>query len=832
MENLRETLNKVTRSLTAWIHSHISKIRHIGRYELVVLGSILAYGVVFSYFTVLKHDLFRSSAWDLGIFDQVLYTTLHGRFLYYTPELYMVPSGNYFGGHFSPILLLALPFYAIRPSATTLLVFQAFVLALGAIPLYLIALKTLEEKKVAVLFALLYLLYPPLQASNWFDFHTQIFLPLLLFSAYYFIQTKRWKFYFLSTIFVLMVEEHVSIIVFLMAVYFWAVSSPKNIVTSLRCRKLSQALVSLITIAMSLAWFFFAQYIRRGVYINPAFIVRYKATGAFSVLGIESDPLLLPVYVLLNPLRVWDALIYDYPTKLFFVILLFGPLIFVPLKSKFSLVSLVLLVPSLLSNYLAYYTIGAQYPLYVVPLIFIALAIAVKQFHVGTRISILKTAFIVSLLFTVSLSPLSPISSTFVEKELVWYPILPSSFDEDTQSLHNLLRLIPPESSVLTQNHIFPHVSTRLHAYVIPPVGRFENDTEYLRGLINKSDYVLLDFWEMDSLTAIVFDEIYSKNGSYTRAPYALGSKSILFRKDYLGEPLFNDYVEHRVFAAYKDLGVASFVQVINDSSVQTGNVVLCPEESKGIFVFGPFAYLFEGAYEVTFTIKVGEHDDSYIGTLDVSDDFGESIVSKRDIYGFELQSNEWINFTLSFTSTKFRNWLEYRAFSSGSTDIYIDRVIVKRVSSIARSDFGSMTLAPGSLYFKPGEHLLLEVGFTSEEGFYIHQRNITSNVFWYGPYWALSKGNYTVTFFLKTSPLPEQLDERIITLQVSWNNAINVTAEYDVYFSSFDYNKTWQQFTIEFIVENRMEQVEFRGLRPSPKYDIYLAFILVEEVH
>ena len=834
MKNLKKTLEKVARSLTVWIHIHVSKIRKIGPYDLVVLGSILVYGVVFSYFTVLKHNFFRSSAWDLGIFDQALYTTLQGHFLYYTPELFMVPSGSYFGGHFSPILLLVLPFYAIRPSATTLLVFQAFVLALGAIPLYLIALKTLEDKKAAVFFALLYLLYPPLQASNWFDFHTQIFLPLFLFSAYYFMQTKRWKFYFLSTLFVLMVEEHASILIFLMAVYFWIVSSPKNIVTSLRCRKMSQALVSLITIALSLAWFFFAQYIKRGVYINPWFIVRYKATGAFSVLGIEADPLLLPVYVLLNPLRVWDALMYDYPTKLFFVILLFGPLIFLPFKSKFSLVSLVLLVPSLLSNYLAYYTIGAQYPLYVVPLIFIALTIVVKQFHVGARISILKTALIVSMLFIVSLSPLSPISSTFIEKELVWYPILPSSFDEDTESLHNLLRLIPPESSVLTQNHIFPHVSARLHAYVIPPIGRFENDTEYLRGLINKSDYVLLDFWEWDSLTATVFDEIYPRNGSYTRAPYALGSKSLLFRKDYDGEPLFKEYVEHRVFAAYKDLGVASFVQVIRDLSVETGNVVLCPEGSTGIFVFGPFAYLFEGAYEVTFTIKVGEHDDSYVGTLDVSDDFGESIVSKRDIYGFELQSNEWINLTLSFTSTKFRNWLEYRAFSSGSADIYIDRVTVKRVSSIARSDFGLMTLAPGSIYLKPREHLLLEVGNITKEGFFVHQRNATSNVFWYGPYWSLSPGNYTVTFFLKTLPSPQKPDGKVITLQISADAGKTSIAEYDVYSSSFFDNEKisdWHEFTIALTVKDYLEQVEFRGLIPSPNYDIYLAFILVQQV-
>ena len=78
--------------------------------ELLVYLLIAVYTIVFSYFTILKYCAFRSYAWDLGINNQALWTTLNqGKLLYYTPELYFNPSGAFFGLHFSPILFLILP---------------------------------------------------------------------------------------------------------------------------------------------------------------------------------------------------------------------------------------------------------------------------------------------------------------------------------------------------------------------------------------------------------------------------------------------------------------------------------------------------------------------------------------------------------------------------------------------------------------------------------------------------------------------------------------------------------------------------------------------------
>jgi uncharacterized membrane protein len=829
---MRKKLNRTALFLVEWIRNRTLRIRRFDRWDLGVLVLILVYGSVFSYFTVLKHDVFRTFGWDLGIFDQALSSTLQGKFLYYTNELYMIPSGCYFASHFSPILLVILPFYAIYPSSVNLLVIGSFALSFAAIPLYLAVRTALESKKIAFVCALLYLLYPAIQASNWFDFHTQQFLPLFVFSGFYFVQKKKWKFYLLSVLLALMIEEHVSFLVFLMSLYFLLTGSPRTIQKAFKDREFNQALISVAVMIVSIIWFLVAQYVKGTFLVNPQFLTRYKATSAFGTLGVETDPLLLPIYIVLNPQGAWSALMYDYPTKFFFMIILFAPLLFLPFKSKFCLIPVILLVPSLMSNYIAYYTIGAHYPLYLVPLIFMAFVFALKQFHASAHWPFLKTALLVSVLTIASTSPISPVSAPFgvSQKGLFWYPDINFLQTNHTESLHNLLQLIPPQASVLTQNHIFSHVSARPNAYVIPAIARFENDTQYFRELLDRSEYVLLDVDEWDAPTVAVYDEITNKS-SY--GIYALGFGCLLFKRNYEGEPFFKQYTENVIYSAYKDLTVSGYGKVIVDSTVQSGSVVFCPKGTNGVVSFGPYTFLLPGTYQVTFMVKAGEHGDGFVGTLDASSGFGQPILSKRDIYGFELRPNEWTNFTLSFSLTKIARGVEYRTFSGGSSDMFLDRVFLKRISPLARYDSGSKTLTPGSWYNEPGNALQTDTGNKTDDGFFVHYQNHTDDMFWFGPYWSLEEGNYSLTIFLKVTPSPMTPSQKVVALQVSADAGKKIIVRTDVYSSSFmnNSNSNWVRFSEHFEVQSPLKQVEFRGTEPSADYDVYLAYVLFERI-
>ena len=215
----------------------------------------------------MKHDGFATFAWDLGIFDQAFHTTLYsGKLFYYTAELYLSPSGCYFAVHFSPILFVLLPFYAIQPSATTLLVLQSFILALGALPLYLLASDLLRSKKAGFVIGVAYLLYPALQGANWFDFHQQAFIPLLIFSSCYFLAKKSWKLYFTSILLALMVEEHVAPIIFVMAAYFLLASVDiREVIKSIGHLQFRLSVTSRVlstTMIMSVIGYFLDRYVR------------------------------------------------------------------------------------------------------------------------------------------------------------------------------------------------------------------------------------------------------------------------------------------------------------------------------------------------------------------------------------------------------------------------------------------------------------------------------------------------------------------------------------------------------------------------------------------
>ena len=55
---------------------------------LYLIVPIILYIVALSYLSILKHNAFMSTAWDLGIYEQVIWSTANtGRVFWYTPEI-------------------------------------------------------------------------------------------------------------------------------------------------------------------------------------------------------------------------------------------------------------------------------------------------------------------------------------------------------------------------------------------------------------------------------------------------------------------------------------------------------------------------------------------------------------------------------------------------------------------------------------------------------------------------------------------------------------------------------------------------------------------------
>jgi uncharacterized membrane protein len=510
--------------------------------EIIVFLSVICYTAVLSYYAIFKYYSFNAYAWDLGIFNQSLWTTLHAdKFLFSTVEIFINPTGSFFGTHFSPILFLVLPVYSLYSAPETLLVFQSFILALGAVPLYFFAKDALNKRVLAVTFSLAYLLYPPLHGVNSFDFHVQAFLPVLFFCVMYFLGKEKWPHYFLFLFLSLFVAENVPFIIVFIGLYcFWLYR--KEIADAIARRTLNdkRVLIPVLTIVIAVVWRFFATWVQNSYFpVDPVYSQVFKAVDNWSVLGIQNDPVTLPLHVILNPASTIAAFSYDIYLKLLYILLLFAPLLFLSFDSGLTAITLVWLIPCLLSNYAPYYLIGTHFPAYIIAFIFLAAVAAVKKSVQRPLFPTLgayaKNMLLVSFVFALVVSPLSPILANSAGFVFSFSDYCPPRITEHEELLHRIVDMVPSNASVLTQNNIFPHFSSRTNAYVYPIRVHLERAPpdaidEYINSLINKTEYVLVDTIT-DNQTSTAIIEKIDDFGHYVT--YAVADGIYLFKNNY-----------------------------------------------------------------------------------------------------------------------------------------------------------------------------------------------------------------------------------------------------------------------------------------------------------
>jgi uncharacterized membrane protein len=146
--------------------------------------AIGAYGAGFSALSILRHRAFSTGRFDLGNMVQAVWSTAHGHPLQITGL--RGDQISRLGAHFDPILAAFAPLWLAWPSPDMLLIAQAVAVALGALPVFWLARKHLGSDRVALGFALAYLIYPPTQWLTLNEFHpVALACPLLLYAIWF-----------------------------------------------------------------------------------------------------------------------------------------------------------------------------------------------------------------------------------------------------------------------------------------------------------------------------------------------------------------------------------------------------------------------------------------------------------------------------------------------------------------------------------------------------------------------------------------------------------------------------------------------------------------------
>jgi uncharacterized membrane protein len=123
---------------------------------------------------------------DLGDMVQAVWATSHGHFLRVSD-----PTGlemSRLGFHVDPFLVLLAPLWWLWSSPIVLLAAQSLAVASGALPVYWLARKHLDNRGFAVVFAIAYLLYPSTQFNAFtpIGIHAVSFaIPLILYAVWF-----------------------------------------------------------------------------------------------------------------------------------------------------------------------------------------------------------------------------------------------------------------------------------------------------------------------------------------------------------------------------------------------------------------------------------------------------------------------------------------------------------------------------------------------------------------------------------------------------------------------------------------------------------------------
>ena len=188
---------------------------------------------LYSVFSLIYYIRFRSSSYDLVIFDQAIrsYSHFHlGISVIKGVHNGFGPHFSVLGDHFSPILATLAPLYWIYGGPQTLLVAQATLYALAIPPLWIFTRRAFGGGRKATVAAYLvsaaYGLSWPIAAAAAFDFHEAAFAPVLTAIALERIQAGRLRGTLIALGALLLVKEDMGLLVVGIGLYLLVSMTP------------------------------------------------------------------------------------------------------------------------------------------------------------------------------------------------------------------------------------------------------------------------------------------------------------------------------------------------------------------------------------------------------------------------------------------------------------------------------------------------------------------------------------------------------------------------------------------------------------------------------
>ncbi len=408
-----------------------------------LLLTTTAFGAAFVANAMSRWHNYRTNAFDLAFFDQIIWNTSRGDWFQTTFVGY-----NFAGQHLEPILLLFVPVYWLGAGPPVLLTTQAIVAAAASIPLYFASRRFGLPAVLAGGITLAYLANPYLHRALDFDFHPEVMVAFPVFTAAWAMAAKRYSLAAALALSTLLFKEDAAFVALALAGVLWFEGARRQALATGTTAVVYA--VAAVMIIMPL--------VRGGA---PSDLVdRYGY-----LVDTTRQTQFLP-RLLLHPWVIPEHLFA--PAQLWTMTLFAGasaPLAI--LRPKLLVFLLPGLAVALLASHASQRALELHYSAELVPLVLVFGLLGVrKALRLAPTPAVLAAIVLPTLFGFLALSPFSPTA----ERQRG-----PSA--EHLNALSEGLALVPsdPEVEVAAQSSLFPRLSQRSNAWEFPQaVGRVE----------------------------------------------------------------------------------------------------------------------------------------------------------------------------------------------------------------------------------------------------------------------------------------------------------------------------------------------------------------------
>ena len=204
------------------------RLRAVSAPARVLVGMIAAYVAVFGTLTWQQQSNFGTFGFDMGIYDQGIW--LMSRF---KDPFITVRGLEWFGHHVIGVTFLFVPFYWLGAGPHFLYLVETVWLAVGAVPIWLLARDRLENPWAGLALAAAYLLYPSLEWINWWHFHPDALSITPLLFAYWLATRRRWGWFAVAVGLALSCKEDAALAVVMLGLLVaWKVQRRPGLITA------------------------------------------------------------------------------------------------------------------------------------------------------------------------------------------------------------------------------------------------------------------------------------------------------------------------------------------------------------------------------------------------------------------------------------------------------------------------------------------------------------------------------------------------------------------------------------------------------------------------